>query len=118
MKLAIVGSRTFDNYKLLEKSITGLYNLSQITCIVSGGARGADTLGEIFGKKFHIPLSVHKPQWDTYGKKAGFIRDKEIVDEADEIIAFWDGVSPGTKITIQCANKVNKKVTIVRFDQI
>lgn len=117
MKLAIVGSRTFNNYDLLEKSITQIYDLSHITGIVSGGAYGADTLGEQFANNHSIPLLVKKPNWSVYGKKAGFLRNKEIVNDADEIIAFWNGISRGTKITIDCANKVNKKVTIIKVNE-
>ena len=103
MKFAIVGSRTFNNYMLLEESILQKYNLSLINEIISGGATGADTLAETFAHKFNINLIVFKPQWDIYGKKAGCIRNKDIVTNADVVIAFWDGYSKGTKNSIDIA---------------
>lgn len=115
MKLAIVGSRTFNDFVLLEQKIIQLYHVQDISCIVSGGANGADKLGEQFAKKYKISLSVHKPQWDIYGKRAGFVRNKEIVDQSDEIIAFWDGSSPGTKNTINLAYQSNKKIEIIQY---
>lgn len=126
MKLAIIGSRTFTDFELMEKEILRLYQLDQITEIVSGGATGADTLAEMFAQKYNIPTSINRPDWAKYGKRAGYIRNKEIVDQADQVIAFWDGVSRGTKITIDLANRANKRVEIVgvgkklilKFDQI
>jgi hypothetical protein len=118
MKLAIIGSRSFDNYILLEEKTLELYPIDKITSIVSGGAHGADTLAEQFAHNHHIPIVIHKPQWELYGKKAGAVRDRMIVDDADEVLAFWDGRSLGTKLTIGFARKANKKSILFRFNVI
>lgn len=115
MKLGIIGGRTFMDSEMMEKTIISLYDIKNITVIVSGGAGGADTLGEMFAKKYNIITSVHKPLWDRYGKGASYIRNQKIVDESDEIIAFWDGISKGTKMTIGLANRSGKRVTVKRY---
>jgi hypothetical protein len=108
MNLGIVGSRTFNNYDLLKIEIFKLYSIDSIKCIVSGGANGADKLAEKFANEFNLDKKIFLPDWNKYGKKAGYIRNKEIVDYSDKLIAFWDSKSPGTKITIELAkNKIN-----------
>lgn len=109
MKLAIVGSRTFTDYDLLEKTILQHFKIEDIKGIISGGAIGADTLAEQFAKKHSIPITILKPDW-SLGKGAGFLRNTDIVKAVDTVIAFWDGVSKGTKNSIDTGNKLNKNV--------
>ena len=80
--------------------------------IISGGANGADTLAEMFADKFGCPILIIRPDWDAYGKRAGFLRNEEIVNEADVVLAFWDGESKGTKHTINLTKKAGKKLII------
>ena len=76
MRLAIVGGRDFNDYALLANTIfNSLSPLDFITSIISGGAKGADTLGENFAENNGIDCIVYKPEWDKYGKSAGFIRN-------------------------------------------
>ena len=115
MRLAIVGTRTFTNYEFIRKKILKKFYLSDITERVSGGAEGVDTLAEQFADEYNIVLKVYKPDWKKYGKKAGAIRNKKIVQRCDSIIAFWDGESPGTKITIDIAIETKKDLKIVKI---
>lgn len=115
MRLAIVGTRTYDNFKYLEKQIISLVDIEDIDEIISGGASGVDSLAEIFATKYSKPITIFKPNWNTYGKKAGFLRNKEIIDRCDKCICFWDGTSKGTKISIDLAIKQNKLLTIVEI---
>jgi hypothetical protein len=115
MKLAIVGSRTFSNYAELVRCINLNYDISQITDIISGGAKGADSLAEIFAKENNINLIVFKADWDKYGKRAGFIRNCDIIDACDSCIAFWDGHSAGTKHDIELCRKKGKECKICLF---
>ncbi len=113
MKLAIVGSRTFDDVRLFIESIP---EKSEIEMIISGGANGADLYAEKYAEIENIPLKIFKPQWDVYGKKAGMLRNSDIVNECDKLIAFWDGKSKGTLDSITKAKTQDKLLKIVRFD--
>jgi hypothetical protein len=70
---------------------------------LNGGAKGADSYGEYYAKERGIPVTIFLPDWNTYGKKAGYIRNKLIVESSDLVIAFWDRVSKGTKHSIDIA---------------
>lgn len=115
MKLAIVGSRTFNDYDKLCSFIMENYDINEITHIVSGGARGADRLGEKFAKEHGIQLIVHPAEWDKYGKRAGFIRNVYIIDDCDSCVCFWDGESHGTKHDIELCKEKNKECKICYF---
>lgn len=83
--------------------------------IISGGAKGTDTYAKKFAKKYHIPYYEYLPEYKRYGIKAPLVRNKLIVDNADAVLAFWDGESRGTKYTIVYANKIGKPVKIIRI---
>jgi hypothetical protein len=89
MKVAVIGSRTFKDYEEMKKTLS----LLNITQIISGGATGADTLSEQYAKEKGIPTVIFVPDWKNKGKSAGFIRNSDIVKEAELIVAFWDGES-------------------------
>ena len=116
ISLAIVGSRSFNDYKLLCGVLKILQKKYDITRIVSGGAQGADSLGEKYGKENNIETLIFRAEWDKYGKAAGFIRNKTIVDNCDVVLALWDGKSKGTQHTINIAKEKNKKVYIKEFE--
>lgn len=117
IRLAIVGSRSFNNYNLLKESIDTNYGDCEIECIVSGGARGADRLGAKYASDNGIELIEHKPEWDKYGKKAGFIRNRYIISDCTHCIAFWDGESHGTKHDIDLCEEMGKPCTVVLFGE-
>lgn len=106
MNLGIIGSRTFNNYNLLKESIEKFDNIS---LIISGGAKGADNLAYDCAKEMNIETLIIKPDWKKYNRGAGLIRNKDIVDKSDFIIAFWDGQSKGTLHAIKYAKKKRKK---------
>lgn len=112
MKVAIIGSRTFNN----KEKFLSIVSKLPITKIVSGEALGADKLAKEYARENNIEYIGHKAKWITYGKAAGPIRNRLVIDDdIDEVIAFWDMKSPGTKDAILYANKIGKKVTIVRI---
>ena len=115
MKLAVVGSRTFNDYDLLKSKLDAIHNRKPITVIVSGGAKGADSLAERWARENRIELLIFTPDWDKYGKRAGFIRNEDIIKNSDAVIAFWDGTSKGTKHDIDLAKKYEKSCLIVKF---
>ncbi|NLE01609.1 MAG: DUF2493 domain-containing protein, partial [Fibrobacter sp.] len=109
--LAVIGSRGFDNYPLLDAILKKM----NPGCIVSGGAKGADTLASTYASKNNIPLKIFLPDYKEYGRGAPLVRNKLIVDAADTVLAFWDGYSSGTKFTIDYALQINKKVLFIDF---
>lgn len=96
MKIAIVGSRN------VTVSDIGRY-ISNVEEIVSGGAVGVDSCAAEYAKENGIKITVFLPQYKLYGRAASIIRNKEIVNYSDKIIAFWNGSSKGTLSVIKYA---------------
>lgn len=107
MKTVIAGSRNITDYSILKNVIDNWKYKDSITEIISGGAKGVDTLGESYACLRNLKLTRVLPDWEQYGKKAGMIRNKIMVDMADLAVILWDGVSPGTKCTIDLVKKKN-----------
>ena len=110
-RVAIVGSRDFVPGTAVKDFVAKLSGTD--VEIVSGGARGVDLIAENSARLFNLPVKVFKADWKAHGKRAGVVRNKEIVDYADEIVAFWDGTSRGTKYTIDFAKEAGKPVMII-----
>jgi len=112
MNVAIIGSRDFYDYELLKSKITTILAMKkfEITKIISGGARGADKLGERFAREHNISTEIIIPDWNKLGKKAGILRNTEIIQKSDIVFAFWDGKSPGTADGINKAKILNKQL--------
>lgn len=115
MKLAVVGSRNFNDYNLLKKYLDKIHEVEPISYIVSGGAKGADSLSERWAKENNVNTEIYLPDWNKHGKKAGFLRNVDIIKNADKCLACWDGVSKGTKHSIDLCEKYDKKLKIVYF---
>lgn len=113
MLVGIVGSRNFNNFNIVADFLDGYFGEDLPSRIVSGGAKGADSLAEKYAELKGIPTLIFKPNWKKFGKSAGYLRNIDIVKNSDLIIAFWDGESKGTKHTINLAKKKNKPYIIV-----
>lgn len=113
MKIIIAGCRDFNNYVLLKSKLDFYFKNVEVTEIVSGAARGADTLGELYAKENNISVKQFPAQWDLYGRSAGFRRNEEMAKYADALVAFWDYESRGTKDMINRAKLYGLKVRIV-----
>lgn len=111
--LGIVGSRGFLDYERLVFEVNNILKTRYITEIVTGGAVGADSLAERYAKERKIPVKIFKPDWDQLGSAAGPIRNKQIIENCDLLIAFWDGKSKGTKSSIDIANKKKRDTVVV-----
>jgi hypothetical protein len=112
MKVAVVGSRNFNDYEKLKQTLD---QTPDITRIISGGAKGADALAEQWAKEKGIEIVVYKPDWAKYGRGAGVVRNRLIIEDCDYCIAFWDGVSNGTKSSIEHSKKMHKRLLVVRY---
>ena len=114
MKVVVAGSRDFCDKHLLFKCLDELLPENKGPyVIVSGGARGADRLGEEYAKERGYELLVKPADWKTRGKKAGFLRNIEMAKESDMLVAFWDGQSMGTKHMIDLAHHYNLHVKVI-----
>ena len=107
MKLAIIGSRTL-SIEHLEQ-----YLPLNVTEIVSGGAPGIDRVAANYAKSVGIAFTEFLPDYARYKRAAPLLRNKQIADYADEVLAFWDGTSKGTMHTVDLFRKQGKKVTII-----
>ncbi|MCK9543719.1 MAG: DUF2493 domain-containing protein [Novosphingobium sp.] len=119
MNIAVIGSREFKDKNFVFQTLSGFFdnqlsygNISSDYVLVSGGAKGVDSWGEEFWKKHSGECIIFKPEWDKYGKSAGFIRNKLIIEKSNRIIAFWNGISKGTKHSIDLAISMDKPVDI------
>lgn len=120
-KVIVAGGRNFDDYERLSKTLetfrTSIWKGDHADDIeiVSGGARGADSLGERWAKDNHVGVMLFPAEWNKYGKKAGILRNEEMGDYADTLIAFWDGKSRGTEHMIKYAGKNGLNVLVVSY---
>ena len=110
-RVAVVGGREFNDYVLLAEELQQHVPF----ILVSGGARGADSLAERFANKHGLEKLIFEADWNKYGKSAGYRRNVTIVEHADLVIAFWDGKSKGTKHTIDIAEKKGVPSSIVSY---
>ena len=118
-KVIIAGSRGFSNYKLLKEQCNKYLREKRRTCniiIVSGHARGADTLGERYAQDEGFALEVYPAQWKKLGKQAGYRRNEQMAEVADALIAFWDGESKGTKHMIDIMNNKGLPTKVINYD--
>lgn len=111
-KYAIIGSRTFGDYDLVKKTMDGF---DDIELIVSGGAKGADSLAERYADEEGFEKKIFHADWDNLGRKAGPLRNTQIVEFADVVVCFWDGSSRGTLDSITKARILKKEVVIINF---
>lgn len=107
MKVAIVGSRDYPRLELVRMAVK---HLTPEDTVISGGARGVDSEAAAAAKRNGIPLIVFLADWEKYGKRAGFLRNTQIVEACDVVMAFWDGKSRGTMDTVTKARAAGKPV--------
>lgn len=117
IKLAVIGWRGFTDYTLAKKSINEWISINgQPAEIISGGARGADSLAERYASEYHIPVQVFKPDWATQGRAAGILRNTDIIAASTHVLAFVSKHSVGTFDSIRKAERAGIPVTRVNVD--
>lgn len=116
-KVCIFGSRDFFDLEFLTRRVDSIlegFPKHSVT-IISGGARGADKMGECYAAEHMIPYNIYRANWDKYGKSAGYRRNAEMAEVCDAAIGFWDGTSKGTKHMIDLCKDKDKPVFVERF---
>lgn len=112
MKIIVAGGRDFADYELV------CWYLDKVPfefSIVCGMAKGADALGKRYAEEHSKVIHKFPADWDTHGKSAGYIRNKQMAEFSDALLAFWNKESKGTKHMIDLANKNNLKVKVVYY---
>lgn len=113
MRVIIAGSRTIEGYSKVVKAVAD--STFVITSIVSGCAKGADRLGELYALLHQLPCTKFPADWDKHGKSAGYKRNVVMSENADALIALWDGTSKGTGHMIGIMTKANKPVFVYKI---
>lgn len=111
MKILIAGSRNIDTFDLSP------YIPKETTLIISGGAKGIDTIAEKYADKHKISKLILLPQYNLYGKSAPIKRNEMMVNIADTVIIVWDGNSRGTQFTLQYSKKKNKNTILITIPE-
>lgn len=115
-RVIIAGGRDFHDYALLKQTMDRLLsNIENNIVIVCGMARGADRMGERYAKERGLAIDYYPANWDLHGKRAGYIRNEQMVQNADALVAFWDGQSRGTKHMINTAKQYGLKIRVIRY---
>ena len=110
MLVIIAGSRSIHDYAVISEAVEA--SGFKPILIISGGARGVDSLGEEWAEKNGVPVRRFLALWNVYGKRAGYIRNADMAKVADALVAVWDGKSKGTKHMIDTMRGRNKPVYI------
>lgn len=118
-KVIIAGGRDFRNYnglknycdEILKNMVEQGYEIK----IISGTANGADKLGERYANERGYEILQFPADWNTFGKRAGYIRNKQMAENADACICFWDGASRGTKLMIQIAKEKQLPLRVIPY---
>ena len=117
-RVIIAGSRSFDDYDMLVKTMDMvLQNITDEIQVVCGMAAGADTLGERYAKERGYQIAYFPADWKKYGRSAGFNRNQEMAKNADALVAFWDGKSKGTKHMLDIAQRYGLRVRLKPFQK-
>ena len=118
----VVGTRTFNDYELMKQKLDHmLKNHRDSAAIVSGGARGADSLAKRYAEEHSYPYYEFPADWDGLGKRAGYVRNAEMHEFISHFpkrgaVAFWDGKSRGTAHNFELAEKYGTRIVTVRYE--
>jgi hypothetical protein len=108
VKIIIAGSRTIHDYDAVVQAMEDCEWIP--TEIVSGGAFGVDALGEEWAQRHGVPVTRFNADWSKYKKAAGFLRNEEMADYSDALVAIWNGRSKGTQHMIDTMREQGKPV--------
>lgn len=121
MKVIIAGGRDFTNVNVMATTLNNLQDVDHVIeieklTLICGMARGADLTAYKLFREVGLPIKMYPADWDQYGKQAGFIRNTQMADVADMLIAFWDGESRGTAHMINTMKQQHKSVFVFNYE--
>lgn len=120
MKVIVAGGRDFTDETTMHKELVKLFDagvFDEHAELVCGMARGADmTANHLWTAIYRNKIHEFYPDWNGLGKRAGFVRNKQMGDFADILIAFWDGESRGTKHMIDYMRSLGKPVYVIPYE--
>ena len=116
MKVIIAGGRDYNNYAFLAQMMDDFAKEHNVEEVVCGCAAGADSLGAKWAKERGIPVKEFPAEWDVFGKKAGILRNHDMGNYADFLVAFWDGQSAGTRDMISYMKQIGKHGTVIKYE--
>lgn len=118
-RIIIAGGRNFAHppsvHVAMQPVVAWVQRNGYELIVVSGGAQGADMLGECWAKKNNVRCELYPAQWNTHGRKAGYLRNQQMAGVADGLLAFWDGKSRGTMHMINIARDAGLDVQVVNY---
>lgn len=115
MRIIIAGSRTVSE-KDVRDALTCCSWIGFASAIVSGGAQGADEFGERWAEDRSVEVQRYLADWKAYGKRAGPLRNKIMAENAEGLVAVWDGESRGTYSMIELAVAQGLRIAYLRTD--
>lgn len=114
-RVIIAGGRNFNDYEKVKENCDSLLAEKSDIVIICGMARGVDLLGRRYAGERGYKVAEFPADWNGFGKSAGYIRNTEMADNADALIAFWDGNSKGTNHMINIATDKKLFIRIVKI---
>lgn len=116
MNTIIMGSRAITDYEQVKDVVNKCPFVDEISVVLSGGANGVDKLGELWAKENGVPVILFPADWNgPMKKRAGFLRNIQMAENADACIGIWDGRSVGTEHMMKLAKKKKLKLFVVNM---
>ena len=108
MKVIVAGSRSIEEFSIVDEILNSIKKTVNISKVISGTARGVDKLGEKWAKENHIQIEHYPADWNKYGKSAGYRRNAEMAVMGDLLVCIWDGESRGSQHMYDCMVQLKK----------
>lgn len=115
MRVIIAGTRSIWSYAFLEMAIEESgFDISTVIC---GMAPGADSVGWAWANVNGVPIEEFPADWERYGRKAGYLRNEEMGQNADALILLWDGISKGSALMLAIAHRRGLKTCVANWNE-
>lgn len=116
MKIIVAGNRTYKNHEHICAVLDAVVQKRDV--VLQGGASGVDRVAQTWARTHGVACRQFEAAWEQLGSAAGRVRNAQMAQEADALIAFWDGESPGTGSMIRCMQVLKKPIFYVRYDAV